>query len=68
MYIPEPQVLKNYADIFVHFGLNGGKGINEGEVVFLRAYESAKPLFTEIRKVITEAGGHVISKYHVSSW
>jgi len=62
-YQPSPKILKNYADILVNFALGGGQGVNKGEVVYLTAYEYAKPLYAELLRTITRAGAHVISRY-----
>jgi aminopeptidase len=64
MYTPSPKILKNYADVLVNYALNGGKGMNHGEVVMISASEYAKPLFLELYKAVLKAGGHVISSYH----
>jgi aminopeptidase len=63
MYHPSQNILKKYADLLVNFALGQDEGINEGEVVHLNAREAAKPLYTEVRKAVTKAGGHVISNY-----
>jgi len=56
-------VLKKYAQVMVHYGLNNGKGINKGETVFLVGQECSKDLFIAIAKEIYEAGGNVITNY-----
>src|SRR6476620_23920 len=56
-------LLKKYAQVMVHYGLNNGKGINKGETVFLVGQECAKDLFVAIAKEIYEAGGNVITNY-----
>ncbi|MDO8564629.1 MAG: aminopeptidase [bacterium] len=67
MYTPPQKILERYADVFVNFALNSGKGIKKGEVVHLICYEAAKPLYAEIKKKILFAGGHVISDYRPDS-
>jgi len=62
-YTPPKEILKKYAEILVNFALGSGKGIKKGEVVRIVAWESAKPLFVEIRKAVLRAGGHFISHY-----
>jgi aminopeptidase len=62
-YRPSQKILENYANVLVNFALGSGAGIKKGEVVFLSAEESAKPLYLELRKAIWKAGGHVISDY-----
>jgi aminopeptidase len=63
MYTPDKKILEKYADVLVNFALGGGKGIKRGDVVYVAAYEYAKPLYTEILRAITKAGGNVISHY-----
>jgi len=63
MYQPDQETLEKYADLLVNFALGRDEGINEGEVVHLNARAAAKPLYAEVRKAVTKAGGHVISNY-----
>ncbi|HEY6978458.1 MAG TPA: aminopeptidase [Chitinophagaceae bacterium] len=56
-------LLKKYAQVMVHYGLNNGKGINKGETVFLAGQECSKNLFVAIAKEIYKAGGNVITNY-----
>ncbi len=63
MYTPDKKILKKYADVLVNFALGGGKGIRRGDVVYVAAYEYAKPLYVEILRAITKAGGNAISHY-----
>lgn len=67
MYTPSKTVLEKYADVLVNFALGGGKGVKRGEVVHLVCYETAKPLYREIKKKILLAGGHIISDYRPDS-
>lgn len=67
MYTPPKEILERYADVFVNFALNSGKGLRKGEVVHLVCYEAAKPLYREIKKKILLAGGHVIPDYRPDS-
>jgi aminopeptidase len=62
-YKPPKKIIENYAHVLVNFGLNKGKGIKKGDVVYVMAYETAKPLYAAIRREILKAGGHVISDY-----
>lgn len=62
-YQPSQKILEKYANVLVNFALNDGKGIKKGDVVRVTAWEEAKPLYREIRKAITKAGGHVIGNY-----
>lgn len=62
-YHPSREILRKYADVLVNFALGGGKGIRHGDVVYVATYEYAKPLYTEVLRAITKAGGNVISHY-----
>src|SRR5580700_1003707 len=62
-YRPSKKILERYADVLVNFAIGKGKGIKKGEVVLVIAYESTKPLFIEVLRAITKAGGHVITRY-----
>lgn len=62
-YKPDQKILEKYAKVLVNFALGSGKGIKENDVVYVSAYEYAKPLYSEILRTITKAGGHVISRY-----
>jgi len=63
MYLPNQKLMERYADVLVNFALGKGKVIKKGDVVYVVAYESAKPLYVEILRAITKAGGHAISRY-----
>ena len=43
-YIPSEKILENYAKVLINFGLNCGKGVKQGEIVFLQVPECAKPI------------------------
>lgn len=62
-YEPPQAILEKYADLLVNFALGAGEGIAPGDVVYVKAPEVAKPLYTAIIRAITEAGGHYISDY-----
>lgn len=64
-YTPSQKILKNYADVLVNFALGGGEGIKPGDVVWVGANESAKPLYREVRKAVWRAGGHVLDNYMI---
>ncbi len=63
MYHPSQKILRRYADVIVNFALGRGNWVMKGDVVYVAAYENAKPFFIEILRAITKAGGHVISRY-----
>lgn len=63
MYTPSQELLSKYAQVMVHFALNGGKGIKKGETVWLFSKESSKELFLAIAKEIWSAGGNVITYF-----
>lgn len=56
-------LLKNYAQVMVHYALNNGNGINKGDTVFLVGLECTKNLFVAIAQEIYAAGGNVITNY-----
>ena len=62
-YHPPQKVLEKYANVLVNFALNDYKGIKKGDVVRINCPESAKPLYVELRKAVTKAGGHVVGNY-----
>jgi aminopeptidase len=62
-YKPDKKTLERYADVLVNFAVNGGKGLKKGEVVQVVANECSKPLYAEVLRAITKAGGHFITKY-----
>lgn len=59
----DDSLLKKYAQVMVHYGLNGGNGMNKGETVFLAGQECAKDLFMATAKEVYAAGGNLISNY-----
>lgn len=65
-YTPPKKILEKYAQVLVHFALNGGAGIKKNEVVVVAANEASKPLYAEVLTAIWKAGGHVIQKYSPS--
>lgn len=60
---PDDVLLKKYAQVMVHYGLNNGNGINKGETVFLVGQECSKDLYMAIAKEIYAAGGNIINSY-----
>jgi aminopeptidase len=62
-YLPAPEILERYADVFVNFALGGGEGVRPGEVVLVAASESAKPLYIEVTRAVLRAGCHAIGHY-----
>lgn len=59
-YQPSEEILYKYAKVLVNFALNGGKGVNPGEVVRLNVGLSALPMYRALVKVIIDSGAHVI--------
>ena len=47
----------------VNFALGKGRGIKKGDVVYVVAYEHAKPFYIGVLRAITKAGGHALSRY-----
>lgn len=63
-YQPSQKIVEKYADVFVNFALNGGKGVKRGEVVRISCPDVAEPLYSEIYKAVIRAGAHVIPHYY----
>ena len=59
----DPDLLRKYAQVMVHYALNNGKGINPGDTVFLVGQECAKDLFLAIAREIYAAGGNLIPNF-----
>lgn len=59
-YTPSADVLEKYAKVLVNFALGGGKGIKEGEVVYLQCPTSALPFYTALSKVLIDSGATII--------
>lgn len=59
----EPNLLKKYAQVMVHYALNNGQGIRKGETVFLVGQECARELFLAIGREVYAAGGNLITHY-----
>jgi aminopeptidase len=60
--VPE-QYVERYADLLVNYALGSGKGIASGDVVWIQAPESAKPLYAALCREVWRAGGMTISGY-----
>ena len=56
-------LLKKYAQVMVRYALNDGKGINQGDTVFLVGQECTKDLFMAIAEEVYAAGGNLIPNY-----
>ncbi len=63
LYQPSQKILDKYADVLINYGLNNGKGIKRGEVVFLHVPESAKPLLMSLHKAVLKAGAYFITQF-----
>jgi aminopeptidase len=59
--------IERYADLLVNYALGSGRGISSGEVVWVQAPESAKPLYAELCRAVWRAGGMTISGYRPDS-
>ena len=62
-YVPSKKILDKYADVLIRFGLNDGKGIKKGDVVFLQVPECAKPMLSALSNSVLRAGGNPIIQY-----
>ncbi len=63
MYSPPQEILASYADLLIHFALNGGTGVRPGEVVQVMIPDICKPLYGELQRAILEANAH--PKFHL---
>lgn len=63
MFSPSPNLLKKYSDVLIKYALGSGKGIKNGETVFLHVPESAKPILNHLVLSVLEAGGNPIVHY-----
>lgn len=59
-YTPDNKILEKYAKLVVNFGLNNGKGMKKGEVVFISVPEFAKPILKPIYIEVLKNGGYPI--------
>src|SRR3989344_9692278 len=62
MYIPNKQILDNYAKVLIDFALGKGKGIKEKQVIYLQYDSEALPLALAVYKRILEKGAHPMIK------
>jgi aminopeptidase len=60
-YTPSPEILEKYAKVLVNFALAGGKGVKEGDVVYLQCPVSALPFYTALSKVLIDSGAVIIN-------
>jgi len=56
-------LLKKYAQVMVHYALNNGNGIQQGDTVFLVGQECTRDLFLAIAQEVYAAGGNLITNY-----
>lgn len=61
-YTPPIETLAKYARILVDFALGAGKGIKEGDVVYLQVDLDALPLAQEVFRHIVKRGGQPMVK------
>lgn len=64
VYQPDPEILDKYADVFVRFALNGGRGIKTADVVQLIVPDTAKPLLLALDASVLKAGGNPYLRYY----
>lgn len=60
MYIPDQQLLDNYAKILINFALNDGDGIKKGDVVYLVSQLPGTPLAKAVYRTVLHSGGQPI--------
>jgi aminopeptidase len=57
MYTPSDGILKKYADVLIKFALNSGKGMKQGDVVYLVTPTAGIPLAKALYKSVLAGGG-----------
>jgi len=57
------QYVERYADLLVNHALGAGAGISRGDVVWIHASESAKPLYAALCRAVWRAGGLTIGEF-----
>lgn len=60
-YTPPADVLEKYAKVLVNFALGDGKGVKQGDVVYLQCPTSALPFYTALSKALIDSGAIIIS-------
>ncbi|MBU0975966.1 MAG: aminopeptidase [Patescibacteria group bacterium] len=63
IYSPSQTILQKYADVLIKFALWSGKGMKEGEKVFIQVPECAKPILKPLMLSVLEQGGHPLINY-----
>jgi aminopeptidase len=58
MYIPSHTTLEKYADVLINFALNSGKGMKQGDVVYLVTPTASLPLAKAMYAAILAGGGY----------
>ncbi len=64
IYTPPQELLQRYARLLVEYALGEGQGISPGDVVYVSAPDSAKPLYVETCRAVWQAGGQVLDGYY----
>ena len=62
MYIPNKQILDNYAKVLIDFALGKGQGIKEKQVIYLQYDTEALPLALAVYKRIIEKNAYPMVK------
>jgi aminopeptidase len=62
MFTPDKKILENYAKVMIDFALGKGKGVQNGQVVYLQYDTEALPLALAVYKRILEKGAHPMVK------
>lgn len=63
-YAPPAAILEKYAQVLVNYALNGGKGLNPHEVVYMRVPDVAKELGRALRNEVLRKGGHPLLRIY----
>jgi aminopeptidase len=63
-YQPPKEILEKYAQVLVNYALNGGTGLKQKEVVFLRIPDVAKELGRALRNEVLRQGGQPLLRIY----
>ncbi len=62
MFVPDKQILENYAKVLIDFALGKGQGIKEKQIIYLQYDTEALPLALTVYKRILEKGAYPMVK------
>jgi aminopeptidase len=62
-YQPPLDLVEKYAQILIHFALNSGEGVKQGEVVACIIPDVAKPMARVLQNEVLKAGAHPLMRF-----